>query len=152
MLFLLLEDQLQRVFLLIHIVTIVPRSFSPQPLLPSLTLLHILVTTLCSHMHTLLGPPPPQVQASPFLPAHYSSGVYSCQATPAWPGHYQPQDLQPGPGTPGILCQEETTVVQTMNGKKKKKGKRKGRQSVGEGVDQEYEAAFRAYLAEHNLV
>ena len=39
-----------------------------------------------------------------------------------------------------------------MNGKKKKKGKRKGRQSVGEGVDQEYEAAFRAYLAEHNLV
>ena len=55
MLFLLLEDQLQRLFLLIHIVTTVPRSFFPQQLLPSLTLLHILVTTLCSHRHTLLG-------------------------------------------------------------------------------------------------
>jgi hypothetical protein len=55
MLVLLLEDQLQRLFLLFHIVTIVPRSFSPWQLLPSLTLLHILVTTLCSPMHTLLS-------------------------------------------------------------------------------------------------
>jgi hypothetical protein len=39
-----------------------------------------------------------------------------------------------------------------LNGKKKKKGKRKGRQSLEEGVDQEYEAAFRAYLAEHDLL
>jgi hypothetical protein len=83
MLFLLLEDQLQRVFLLIHIVTIVPRSFPPRPLLPSLTLLHILVTTLCSHTHTLLGPPPPSgssfslppcslLKCCVFLPSHTS--------------------------------------------------------------------------------
>ena len=52
----LLEDQLPRAFLLLHIARAgvipmlqAPRRFSPQQLLLSPTLLHILATTLCSH-------------------------------------------------------------------------------------------------------
>ena len=71
------------------------------------------------------------------------------QATPEWPGHYQPQDLQAEPGTPDVSYQEENLVGQLLSKKARKKRRRKGRQSEQEEVDEEYEAAYRAYLAQH---
>jgi hypothetical protein len=71
------------------------------------------------------------------------------QVMPEWPVHYQPQDLQAGPGTPDISYQEENQGAQPLVKKVRKNRRRKGRQKEQEEVDEEYEASFRAYLAQH---
>ena len=101
----------------------------------------------------LRSKPPPSSLTLPTTQVDLKAFIYQQERTftkpHQLPGNYLPQDLQAGPGTPDIGYQEGNPV--TKSGKKKKRRK-KGRQIEEEDVDQEYEAAYRAYLAQHNIV